>query len=957
MNRAAQSSFLLTLVARQTAAARWRWARYAALCALVAMLLVLSQRPHVAAVAVANDGDLDTTFGSGGRVATSFPGGLDTANDIAIQSDGKIVVAGSSSTDFALTRYNTDGSLDATFGNGGRVHTDFPVGQGGFASALVIQPDGKIVLAGLANDPSSSFASAFALARYNSNGSLDTTFGTGGLVLTPFPGNSAAANDIKLQPDGKFVVVGTATDNSTFNSVFAVARYNSDGALDTSFDTDGRATVDFTELTFEQAFAVALQTDGKMVVVGQGSSAFAVARLNANGALDTSFDTDGKTMTAFGGTFEEASDVVIQSDGKIVAVGQTARSVAADDNFALARYNTDGSLDTSFDTDGKVITDLGLVDAAEAVVLQPDGKIIAAGRAGTISGGSFFALARYNTNGSLDTSFDTDGFVLTDSGGGRFNLGALGVALQGDGKIVAAGDDNASSQRDFGVMRYNANGALDTSFDGDGIAITDFALNDDSVTALLTQADGRVVAVGRNDLRIRIVNTQNPNFQLARYNNDGSLDTTFGTGGIVTTNFSTDSDDFAFAGALQADGKIIAAGQTGAHFSQIPSADTSFALARYNSNGSLDTTFGTGGLVTVDFGTSHDSALGVAVQSDGKIVVVGTNFSDFLIARLNANGSLDTSFDTDGKVTTDFAGGSDSATAVLIQSDAKIVVAGSSAGDFALARYNADGSLDTSFDGDGKATTDFSGGADAISGLVRQSDGKLVAAGAATLPGTNSDFALARYNTNGSLDTSFDGDGKVTTDFGGFDSAQDLALQADGKLVAAGFYFPLAAAATQQALLTPRNAADDVTYYTADDATKSARHELTATMLNAQAAAAATGPFAFFAVARYNTNGALDSTFGTGGKVTTDFFGVDNQANAIAIQPDAKIVAAGYADTGSSRDFALARYLVSVPTAPLTVQFTGDNIPVTENAGRLDISVTLSAPAPTAVTVDYATSP
>ncbi|HYY43019.1 MAG TPA: hypothetical protein VE775_09825, partial [Pyrinomonadaceae bacterium] len=621
------------------------------------------------------------------------------------------------------------------------------------ANALVVQPDGKIVLAGIANDPGTSFASDFALARYNSNGSLDTTFGTGGLVTTPFPGNSAAANDIKLQADGKLVVAGTATDNSTFNSVFALARYNSDGTLDTSFDTDGRATVDFTELTFEEARALALQTDGKIVVVGEGSSAFAVARLNANGSLDTSFDTDGKTMTAFGGTFEEADDVVIQADGKIVAVGQTSRSVAADDNFALARYNSDGSLDTSFDGDGKVITDFGLVDSGRAAVIQPDGKIVVVGTAGTLAGGSFFAVARYNTNGALDTSFDTDGKVLTDSSGGRFNLGALAVALQTDGKIVAAGDDNASSQRDFGVMRYNTNGSLDTSFGTGGIVTTDFPLNDDSITALLTQSDGKLVAVGRNDLRIRIINTQNPNFQLARYNTDGSLDTTFGTGGIVSTNFSTDSDDFAFAGALQSDGKIIAAGQTGAQFSQIPSADTSFALARYNPNGSLDTTFGTGGLVTVDFGTGHDVAFGVAVQPDGKIVVVGTNFNDFLIARLNANGSLDTSFDTDGKVTTDFAGGSDSANAVLIQPDAKIVAAGSAAGDFALARYNADGSLDTSFDGDGKVTTDFSGGADAISGLVRQSDGKLVAAGGATLPGTNSDFALARYNTDGSLDT------------------------------------------------------------------------------------------------------------------------------------------------------------------------------------------------------------
>ncbi|HYP00920.1 MAG TPA: delta-60 repeat domain-containing protein, partial [Pyrinomonadaceae bacterium] len=377
--------------------------------------------------ALAVPGDLDPAFDADGRVVTPFPNGLDAAEDVAVQADGKVVVAGGSGTDFAIARYNTDGSLDGTFGKGGRVNTDFPVGQGGFASALVIQPDGKIVLAGSANDPTETFASAFALARYNSDGSLDTSFDSDGLVITSFPGTTSNASGLALQPDGKLVAAGTSRNFTTISSVFAVARYNTDGSLDTSFDGDGRATIDIAGASFEEAYGVGVQADGRIVQVGLGNSAFAVARYNTNGSPDTTFDMDGQVTTDFGGSFEQASAVAFQMDGRIVVAGELATSTAADDNFALARYNTDGSLDNTFDGDGKVITDFGLVDGARDVVIQPDGRIVAAGRAGTIPTGTFFAVARYNTTGALDTSFDTDGKVLTDVSGGRFNLGGRGV--------------------------------------------------------------------------------------------------------------------------------------------------------------------------------------------------------------------------------------------------------------------------------------------------------------------------------------------------------------------------------------------------------------------------------------------------------------------------------------------------------------------------------------------------
>jgi uncharacterized delta-60 repeat protein len=945
-----------------------------ALVALPALLLVLTVTLDRVANAHRNTpGALDPAFGSGGKVVTPFPNGRDNAEDVAVQADGKVVVAGSSGSDFALARYNTDGSLDATFGTGGRVHTDFPLDQGGFASALVIQPDGKIVLAGEATDATQAFSGGFALARYNTDGSLDTTFDTDGLVITSFPGGSAFAADLVLQPDGKLVAAGTRRDNAAFQSVFALARYNTDGSLDASFDSDGRATIDIANTTAEEGHGVALQADGRLVVVGNGNSVFAVARVNANGSPDNAFDTDGQAFTDFGESFEQANAVAIQTDGRIVVVGETATSLVDDDNIALARYNTDGSPDNTFDGDGKVTTDLGLIDSAQDVVIQPDGRIIAAGRAGTFASGTFFALTRYNTNGALDTSFDGDGKVLTDVSGGRFNLGGRGVALYADGRIVVAGGENSSGQLDFGVVRYNPTGAPDTAFDGDGKAITDFPLNEETISDMAVQPDGKIVAAGRMNPRLIILDAQDFNFLLARYNPDGSLDTSFGAGGLVSTDFNGNGDDFAHAVVLQPDGKIVVAGQTGAKSTFSPLTDSSFGVARYNANGTLDETFGTGGKVTVDFGTGHDSANDVALQTDGKIVLVGSNFLEFKLARLNADGSLDSGaagdttpgdmFGTGGKVSTDFAEQDEEANALLIQPDGRIVAAGYASGNFALARYNSDGSLDTAgFGAGGKVSTDFAEGHDSIESIALQPDGKIIAGGEATSFGNNRDFALARYNPNGSLDIAgFGTGGKVTTDFGGFDPANDIALQADGRIVAAGLHFPLsveAAAAGVPSIL--RN--DYKVYDLAHEAAKVGEHSSRAATVRGQAKAATHGSSPVFAVARYDSGGALDTSFDGDGKVTTDFSGVDNEAFAVLVQSDGKIVAGGYADDGSSRDFALARYIGAVATStptptPRVVQFAQSAQSVGEGAGGVTITVTRTGDTALASTVDYATAP
>jgi uncharacterized delta-60 repeat protein len=372
-------------------------------------------------------------------------------SSVAIQSDGKIVAAGSSNNgsnyDFALARYNTDGTLDTNFGTGGKVIT--AIGSStDVAYSVAIQSDGKIVAAGFSNNGSNN---DFALVRYNTNGTLDTTFDSDGKVTTAIGSGNDVAYSVAIQSDGKIVAAGFGTVS---NQDFALVRYNTDGSLDTSFDSDGKVTNSIGS-SIDYARSVAIQSDGKIVAAGYSRSGgnnddFALVRYNTNGTLDTTFDSDGKVTTAIGSGADIAYSVAIQTDGKIVAAGYSNNGSNVD--FTLVRYNTDGTLDTTFDSDGKVTTAIGSgTDQARSVAIQSDGKIVAAGFTGEM-GGEDVALVRYNTDGSLDTNFGTGGKVTTAIGSG-IDI-AYSVAIQTDGKIVAAGFNYNGSNFDFALVRY-----------------------------------------------------------------------------------------------------------------------------------------------------------------------------------------------------------------------------------------------------------------------------------------------------------------------------------------------------------------------------------------------------------------------------------------------------------------------------------------------------------------------
>jgi uncharacterized delta-60 repeat protein len=398
-------------------------------------------------------GDLDTSFDTDGIVTTAIGAGGDEAKSVALQSDGKIVVAGYSvngdTYDFAVVRYNTNGSLDTSFDTDGKVTTAIGASND-YVNSIALQSDGKIVVAGYSVNGGNY---DFTVVRYNTNGSLDTSFSEDGIVTTAIGASDDIIRSVALQSDGKIVVAGYSDNGGTYD--FAVARYNTNGSLDTSFSGDGIVTTAI-GASDDVVFSIALQSDGKIVVAGYsyngGTYDFAVVRYNTNGSLDTSFDTDGKVTTAIGALDDYALSIALQSDGKIVVAGQTYNGSKFD--FAVARYNTNGSPDTSFDTDGKVTTAIGASDDyALSIALQSDGKIVVAGY--SYNGSNYdFAVARYNTNGSPDTSFDADGKVTTAIGASSDYLSS--IALQSDGKIVAAGYSDNGVSYVFALARYIA---------------------------------------------------------------------------------------------------------------------------------------------------------------------------------------------------------------------------------------------------------------------------------------------------------------------------------------------------------------------------------------------------------------------------------------------------------------------------------------------------------------------
>ena len=390
----------------------------------------------------------------------------------------------------------TTGPYDAAFGNGGVVTTPVSLTLKDEARSVAVQADGKLVAVGYVDSGGENYD--FAVVRYNIDGSLDTTFGGDGIVVTPISTGKDEARAVAIQADGKIVVAGAAA-NGTSGTDFVVARYNAtDGSLDGTFNTVGYVATDFGGNNHDEAFAMAIQSDGKIVVVGQTGAItapdFALARYTVSGILDTTFDTDGRQVTPFGEA-DAAYAVAIQTDGRIVVAGVSdgVAGLGINNDFVLARYDVNGALDTTFDADGKVTTAVGASDeGAYAIGIQAGGKIVVAG---VVYNGTNndFGLARYNINGSLDSTFGTGGIVITDMAGG--NDAALALQIQSDNKIVVGGAAFVTGQgNEFATVRYTIDGSLDTTFDADGKLVTNISAVHDTAFAMVLSGSKIVLA-------------------------------------------------------------------------------------------------------------------------------------------------------------------------------------------------------------------------------------------------------------------------------------------------------------------------------------------------------------------------------------------------------------------------------------------------------------------------------
>ncbi len=773
--------------------------------------------------ALLSAGDLDPTFGIGGKLLVSdgTPSAYHLIQTTAIQSDGKILLAGSAGADishlntFFLERLNTNGTPDSAFGSGGIVTTSFGPGFASGAS-LVIQSDNSIVLGGTYEPDSTANTAQFAVARYTSAGVPDGTFGIGGKVTTIIPGHEQLAS-ISLAPGNKIVAVGGGefqdpahpTDPAYSTGVYDIARYNANGTPDITLNQigyvyrqlGGNTTVN--SIFNASLAAAAVQSDGKILVGGGFSNDLAVWRFNVDGSLDTSFGLAGRALDPLQfysfDSFQTASvsKMVIQPNGQILVAG-SGFDEGANRNFTvIGRFNSDGWIDTSFGDDGVVIPPDSIVYGAHALVgglnVQSDGKIVMTGAAPQYSTFGGLMARRLLANGATDPSFNS--FQIEYFSDGHNGLTGASGAMAPNGSIYVVGNDNDTSgtsgifvtrlqndstpvasasirpQTVVGNPSGNLPGDLDASF---GIlGRTEF--NDPSpvelpnattfrVKATAVLSSGQILLAGSTGT---IANDGQGQFFLERLNADGTIDTNFGTNGSVVTSIG----NFSFATSLlvQSDGKIVLGGATVDSLPNISSA--SFALARYNSNGLLDTTFGSAGKEITDF-PGNEEIDSIAFGPGGTIVAAGSYFNypnvGFDIARYTPAGLLDTSFNSTGMVSKDLGqtGSNSKATAVAVQSDGKVVIGSHLNSEYALYRFNVNGSPDDGFGAAGVATTaaaftnPSTGVAGAVTKLVIQPDGKIVAAGATSFSYTP--HSLARFNLNGSLDGGFGTKGVVT---------------------------------------------------------------------------------------------------------------------------------------------------------------------------------------------------
>lgn len=714
------------------------------------------------------DGTLDSTFNFNG---VKF---LDITTSIvalSIQTDGRIVVTGINN----VYRLNSDGSLDLSFSDDGILIFTPNI----FTSNVYVQPDNKILVIGRIFDFGKN---NFFISRLNQDGSYDINFGTNGILIQSIGTESDLALDIALQTDGKIIVTGNSKNGLVYG--FATVRLNSNGIIDTSFGNLGIALYSNTGQKTPRSIGV--QTDGKIIVVGNADNTLLVLRYNNNGTLDANFDTDGILNTTIPITtsipnsqfVDNKAELSIQSSGKLLI------SLTSQDDFGLVQLNSNGSLDTTFGTNGITLLNNVNIEKTSFLILKPNGKIVIGGVSnnvgntnykiisnivssnGIFESSSYFntftscdrvrslivqssgktlvlsdsyntgngntqILTRYNTDGSLDLTFGVNGIIE--------NLFAdLNLFQQPDGKFLICNY--------YEIQRYSVDGILDTTFGNNGS--TEFILQNpnpvDIIDNIVITSDSKIL------LAIDYLQGNKISFGVLKLNSNGSIDTTFGVNGFATARFNTfASDDIEFAASICINSlnEIIVSGYSRLNV-QVPqtTSTSSLGILKFNQNGTLNTSFGINGkysMLNNEFLYPNNI---ISLPNNQFIINSITNLSGLrksISMKFNSNGSLDNSFGTNGIVNdTNFNND------MIVQNDGKILKTGSLNNQMSTTRFNSNGSLDNTFGNLGHLTTNVN--SESKSNTIYQTINNQFLIGGYTITNQNViKYAIARYtNTN-----------------------------------------------------------------------------------------------------------------------------------------------------------------------------------------------------------------
>jgi uncharacterized delta-60 repeat protein len=763
----------------------------------------------------------------------------------------------------AVTAGAAGGDLDTTFSS--------PINPTNIVYAIALQADGKIIVGG--RFTAYNGAPRNRVARLNSDGSLDTTF-------DPGAGAGFDVNAIALQADGKVIIGGQFT---TYNGTTRnrIARLNSNGSLDTSFDP-GTGANEFVQ-------TIVVQPDGKILIGGffteyNGTPRNRIARLNSDGTLDMTFNPG---MGADGVIFK----IILQPDGKVLVIGHLGRFNGVQGN--LARLNSDGSLDNTF-TPGT-----GANGTIFALALQADGKLIIGGQFTSFNGTSRKYIARLNSNGTLDTTFDP---------GTRTATPVEEIVVQSDGKMVVVNAPFHDFVTSNSLTRFNSDGTLDTAFNRSTIG-------DHHVETIALQPDDKLLVSS-----FFFVNGDIPHDGLVRLNGNGSLDTSF--------ELNTGATDYVTTVAEELSKQILVAGT----FVHIRFGPESIRIARLNrDNGAYDFSW--------DTLAGPNDMVNAAVPMPDSKVIIGGQFTTYngtsrnRIARLNNNGSLDTSFDPG-------TGANDYVAALALQADGKLIIGGqftmyNGTPRNRIARLNSNGSLVTSFD-------TGTGANGAVNALALQADGKILIAGDFTTYNGTSRNRVARLNSNGSLDTTFDpGSGA-----GGVVNA--VALQSDGKLLIVGDFTVFNGTSRGRIARLNSNGSLDITF----DPGSGANAVINAVAIQRDGKILIGGAFTSYnfsartRIAQLHSNAIVDLSFDPG-------TGPNAPVRSIALQSDGRIIIGGLF---TSYNGTAAQYVARLFPALNALAFSILNYRYHEGTERATITINRYGDTTQAASVQYSTS-